>query len=193
MRTNFKKMLLVICTTVVMSGCVSAIPSEKILSRSDGLSSTPSWASFSMASFTEGNQVKFIGVHEQPDGQRLTSGCKIAQNKAKGEISSEIEQKLSFIFQHAEEGSEFGSEQTKYIGGEVSKLTASSIHYDGCYWERVAIPSGIGTYDIRYRFFSKISISQQELQRAIRKAGGGRLSAEFSQQVTDHWNEMSKS
>lgn len=190
MNKNFKKVLCAISVVTLMSGCASLVPSEKVLSRSDNVSSTPKWASFAEASFVDETNVKFIGTHEMPGDRRVSTGCKIAANKAKGEIASEIEQKLSFVFQHAEEGSELDLEQTKYIGGEASKLVASAIHYDGCYWERVAIPDGVGSYDIRFRSFAKVSIPQKSLQEAIRKASGGKLSVEFSKQVTDHWNDL---
>lgn len=189
MSIKLKQVVIAIGFITIVSGC-SSIPGERVLARADRLSEAPEWASFTKASFVEDNSVKFIGTHELAGDHRISSGCKIAQNKAKGEIASEISQKLNFVFQHAEEGSEIDLEQTKYIGGEASKLTASAIHYEGCYWERVAIQSGFGSYDVRYRIFAKISIPQKDLLDAIRKASRGQLSESFAKEVANHWDSL---
>lgn len=180
---NIKSLASIVVIVGALSGCASG---ETVLARADRLTSTPSWASFTNASFREGDLIKFVGNHELDENQRLSSGCKIAANKAKGEIAGEVQQKLSFVFQHAEEGTELGTDQTKYIGGEAAKLVISRVHYDGCYWELVKTASG----DRRYRMFSKISISQRDLSAAITKASGGKLSSEFSRQVTAHWDDL---
>ena len=181
---NIKSIASMVAIVSTLVGCASS--GETVLARADRLTSTPSWASFTIASFQEGSIIKFVGNHELGPDQRISSGCKIAANKAKGEIAGEVQQKLSFVFQHAEEGTGLDTDQTKYIGGEASKLVISNLHYDGCYWELIKPAVG----NSRYRFFSKMSIPQRELAAAISKASGGRLSPEFSKQVTAHWDDL---
>ena len=190
--TNLIKTAVVSATIAVMGACssVSVIPQEKILARSDGLTETPKWASYGNASFAEKGAVHFVGNHEVPVGSSLSMACRVASTKAKNEIANEIQQKLSYVLQHAEEGMSVGGGQTKYIGGEVSKLTTSAVRYDGCYWEQVAIPTGYESYNFMYRVFSKVSIPKDKLEEAIRKAGKGKFSEEFTKQVAEHWEDL---
>lgn len=190
--TNLVKTAVVSATMALLGACssVSVIPQEKILARSDGLTETPKWAAYGVGSFSEKGAVSFVGNHEVPVGSSLSMACRVASTKAKNEIANEIQQKLSYVLQHAEEGMTVGGGQTKYIGGEVSKLTTSAIRYDGCYWEQVAIPTGYDSYNFMYRVFSKVSIPKDKLEEAIRKAGKGNFSEEFTKQVADHWEDL---
>lgn len=186
---NVKK-LFMFATILAVSACSSTFPKEKVLARADGLTETPSWASFTTGSFTEEGKVSFIGIHDTDSTGRLSTGCKVAAAKAKGEISSEIQQKLSFVMQHAEEGNEIGNEQTRYIAGEISKLTVSDIRYDGCYWEQIAFPISQDEYRTGYRFFAKVGIKKDKLEKAIRKASKGELSEEFAKRTVEHWDDL---
>ena len=53
-------------TIAILGACssVSIIPQERILARSDGLSETPKWASYGVASFSEKGSVSFVGNHD---------------------------------------------------------------------------------------------------------------------------------
>lgn len=190
--TNVIKMTVVSATIALLGACssVGVIPQEKILARSDGLTETPKWAAYGVGSFSEKGVVSFVGNHEVIVGSSLSMACRVASTKAKNEIANEIQQKLSYVLQHAEEGMTVGGGQTKYIGGEVSKLTTSAVRYDGCYWEQVAIPTGYDSYNFMYRVFSKVSIPKDKLEEAIRKAGKGNFSKEFTKQVADHWEDL---
>lgn len=189
---NLIKTTIATAAITILGACssVSIIPQEKILARSDGLSETPKWASYGVASFSEKGTVSFVGNHEVTVGSSLSMACRVASTKAKNEIANEIQQKLSYVLQHAEEGMSIGGGQTKYIGGEVSKLTTSAVRYDGCYWEQVAIPSGYDSYNFVYRVFSKVSIPKDKLEEAIRKVGKSKFSKEFAKQVSDHWEDL---
>ena len=189
---NLIKTTIATAAIAILGACssVSIIPQEKIVARSDGLTETPKWASYGVGSYSEKGSVIFVGNHEASTGSSLSMACRVASTKAKNEIANEIQQKLSYVLQHAEEGMSIGGGQTKYIGGEVSKLTTSAVRYDGCYWEQVAIPSGYDSYNFVYRVFSKVSIPKDKLEEAIRKAGKGKFSEEFTKQVADHWEDL---
>lgn len=183
-----------IALATALTAACSTIPTipmeERVIARSDGLSETPKWATYGVGSFVEKGNISFVGNHDVGIGSSLSMACRVAASKAKNDISSEIYQKLSFVLQHAEEGMNMGAGQTKYIGGEVSKLTTSSIRYDGCYWEQVMIPTGEQSFNTIYRIFAKVSIPKDKLEEAIRKAGKGKFSQEFTKQVSDHWANL---
>ena len=186
----------VLAAIVALSAC-SSLPKDEILARSDNLSSRPKWASEEKTFTIEKGNVYMMGMHEMPvAGKRITTGYRVAENNAKAGLSGAIEQRLNFIFQNAEEGDEVGADQTRFIGGETSKLVASSIRPANRYWEKVArVIDADGNRDMIYRIYVRISMPEADFKKAIedaikRNAGKKGISEDFAKKVEAHWDQM---
>lgn len=66
---DMKSLITVVFVAGILSGCSSF--GETVLTRADGLTRTPKWASYSVASFEEGNRIKFVGNHDLDENQRI--------------------------------------------------------------------------------------------------------------------------
>ena len=179
-----------------LSGCASAMKDE-VLARSDDFTSRPKWVREENTFTVEKDNVYILGFHEMPVvGKRLTTGYRIAENNAKAGFSSAIEQKLNFIFQNAEEGDEMGAEQTRFIGGETSKLTASAIRPDKRYWERVSrVVDADGRREVVYRIYVRLAMPEADFKKAIeeaikRNSGKKGISEDFAKTVNANWDKM---
>lgn len=188
----------VLAAVLTLSACAS-MPKDEILDRSDNLSSRPKWASEEKTFTIEKGTVYMMGTHEMPvAGKRITTGYRVAENNAKAGLSGAIEQRLNFIFQNAEEGDEMGADQTRFIGGETSKLVASSIRPANRYWEKVArVIDADGNRDVIYRIFVRVSMPETDFKKAIeeavkRNAGKKGISEDFAKKVEAHWDQMSE-
>lgn len=186
----------VLATVLALSACAS-MPKDEVMERSDGLSSRPKWAKEDKTFTIEKGNVYMLGMHEMPvEGKRITTGYRVAENNAKAGLSGAIEQNLNFIFQNAEEGDDMGADQTRFIGGEVSKLVASSIRPANRYWEKVArVIDAEGTRDLIYRIYVRVSMPEKDFKKAIqdaikRNSGKKGISADFAKKVEAHWDQM---
>lgn len=188
----------VFAAVVGLSACASA-PKDAVLARSDDLSARPGWATEEETFKIEKVTVYMLGTHEMPvAGKRISTGYRIAENNAKAGLSGAIEQRLNFIFQNAEEGDAMGADQTRFIGGETSKLVASSIRPANRYWEKVSVVvDAEGTRDVIYRIFVRVSMPEADFKKAIqeaikRNAGKKGISEDFAKKVDAHWDQMSE-
>lgn len=188
----------VFAAVVGLSACAST-PKDTVLARSDDLSSRPDWVSEEETFKIEKGTVYMLGTHEMPvAGKRVSTGYRIAENNAKAGLSGAIEQRLNFIFQNAEEGDSMGADQTRFIGGETSKLVASSIRPANRYWEKVSVVvDADGTRDVIYRIFVRVSMPEADFKKAIqeaikRNAGKKGISEDFAKKVDAHWDQMSE-
>lgn len=170
---------------------------EKVISRIDGLSSRPTWFQESeVFKISEGNVIS-LGSAVIPGDHRLDGAIRIAQSNAKMGICSSIEQRLDFIFQNAQEGTNLDSNQTHYIGAEACKLTTSSLQNGKIYWEKVVSKKDSGEKYSQYKVFATVMMKEDELKKAILKvannhAGKGGLSKDFADKVNEHWDQFSK-
>ena len=193
------RILYVFAAVLTLAAC-SSLPKDEILARSDDLTSRPKWANEEKTFTIENKTVYVLGTHEMPvTGKRLETGKRSATLNAKKGIADAIEQKLSFMFQNAEEGDEMGADQARFIGGESSKLVASSIRPAGMYWEKVARVVDVdgNKRDTIYRIFARVQMPEDDFKKAIeeaikRNAGKQGISADFAKKVEEHWDEMKK-
>ncbi|MBR1777721.1 MAG: hypothetical protein IJ752_03945 [Alphaproteobacteria bacterium] len=188
----------VFAAVLMLNACASA-PKDVVLARSDDFSSRPKWANEEKTFTIEKGTVYMLGTHEMPvAGKRISTGYRIAENNAKAGLSGAIEQRLNFIFQNAEEGDGMGADQTRFIGGETSKLTASSIRPANRYWEKVAVVvDADGTQDVIYRIFVRVSMPEADFKKAVQEAikrnsGKKGISEDFAKKVEAHWDQMSE-
>ena len=191
------RFLYVLTTVLALSACASPMK-DIVVSRSDDLTSRPKWASDEKTFTIEKGTVYMMGRHEMPAtaDKRLITGYRVAENNAKAGLSGAIEQRLNFVFQNAEEGDEIGAEQTRFIGGEVSKLVASSIRPDKRYYEKVSrVVDADGNRDLIYRIYARIAMPEDQFKKAIqdaikRNSGKKGISEDFAKKVEAHWNEL---
>jgi hypothetical protein len=168
---------------------------DKVLSRIDDLSARPSWLRESEPFRIEGGYVTSLGQTVIPADNRVEAAYRISENNAKSAIAGAIEQRLEFIFQNAEEGTEMDTTQARYIGAEASKLTTSSLRLDRRYWEKIATTTDSGQRVTQYRVFTTVKIPESDFKRAVmdairRSQGRQGISAEFAQKVNEHWDKF---
>ncbi len=185
---------LVGCGTSVKNPTTAEIDPDKVISRIDGLSTRPDWLKESEPFRFEGGNVYSLGSTTIPGEDRVDAAYRIAENNAKAGIASAIEQKLEFIFQNAEEGTQIGADQARFIGAEASSLITSSIRPSKRYWEKVA-SSESGVRKVNQRVFSMVSMPEADFKNAvmnaIKKAEGKKgLSKNFSEKVDKHWDKF---
>jgi hypothetical protein len=188
-----------IISMLVLSGCSSGPKltqeeEDKVLSRIDDLSARPQWLKESEPFRIEEGKVISTGQATIPGENRVEAAYRIAENNAKASIASQIEQRLSFIFQNAEEGTGMDTTQARFIGAEASDLVTSSIRPGKRYWEKVASSSS-SDRKVIYRVFATVTIDESDLKRAIldaarKREGKGGISADFKKQVDSHWDKF---
>lgn len=188
---------LMVATTLV--GCSSVPKSveeqeDKFLARIDDLGSRPSWLKESEPFRIENGVIVSTGQTTIPGDNRVEAAYRIAENNAKAAIAGQIEQRLSFVFQNAEEGTALDTTQARYIGAEASELVTSSIKPGKRYWEKLAISSG-GERKVIYKVFATVTMQESDLKKAIldaarKRQGKGGISADFKKQVDSHWEKF---
>ena len=183
---------LFIMSLIVMTSACSSL-SEKVIARSDGLSSRPDWAKETVSYFEKDGMSNFVGTQVIDGAMNTTWVCTAAANMAKKEVSDTVKQKLDFIVQGANEDMSVGMAQLKYVGTEASNISLSNLRKDGCYWEKVVTQASVDDKQVLYRAFVKTSMPTQQLKDAIKKAGMKRgLSKEFQKQVDERWEVTTK-
>ena len=162
------------------------------------MSSRPGWLKESEPlRFEEGNVISLGSTTISVD-DRKESAYRIAENNAKAGIANAIEQKLEFIFQNAEEGTQIGADQARFIGAEASSLVTSSIRPGKRYWEIVATTQDSGARVTKLKVFSTVVMPEADFKNAvmnaIRKAEGKKgLSKDFADKVNKHWDKFTSS
>ncbi len=198
-----KHLVLTLVGVGMISACSTSPKSPKheqdhVISRIDDLSSRPSWLKESEPFRIENGHVISLASTTITGDQRIDSAYRIAENSAKAGIATAIEQKLEFIFQNAEEGTEIGANQARFIGAEASKLMTSSIRPHKRYWEKVHTALDNGERVTRVRVFSSVSMPESEFRKAMinaaRKNQGKKgLSKDFADKVNKHWDRFTAS
>ena len=176
-----KKLFLII----LLASCSSF--SEKVVQRIDDVDEKPHWASISKSTWIENGRMYAVGLHEANEGARIPALIRVSDNNARFEISRKITNEMAFILQNMEEGVEEGESLTRFYGAEVSKMIAHGINQEKRYWEKVLVP-GLDGRELKIRTFSLVSISQADLNKAIREAlnKDRGLDPKIKQQMTDH-------
>lgn len=173
----------------------NTIKPDVVVSRIDDLGSRPSWLKESEPFAIKDNEVTSLGSTAIKGDERIEAAYRIAENDAKSSIAKGIEQKLSFIFQNAEEGVSFDASQVRFIGSEVSRMTTSSIKLKNRYWEKYITYSDSGVSQTKYRIFTSVSMPESEFKRAVldairKREGKGGISKEFAEKVNAEWDKL---
>lgn len=183
-------------SVLACAACSSVSMKDQVIARSDDLSSRPEWVKDSETFTVSKDTVYMLGSTTIPATSSPDRAYRIAENNAKQGLSSAIEQKLDFVFQNAEEGTEIGSDQTRFIGMEASKLVTSAIRPSNRYWEKVVTVTGANADDkaVVYRVYARVAMPEKEfkkaIERAIAKAQKKGLSADFAKKVDAQWDRF---
>lgn len=180
-----------ILASAVLAASLTACSSmgDKVLQRSDDLSSRPDWASETVSSFESGNKTYFVGNMIDDGGKSTSWLCMAASNATKKDTADQIKQKLDFVLQAVNDDMELGVGQLKYIGTEASNIVVSNLKREGCYWEKVLTQVNESSKGVIYRVFAKLSIPTADLKAAIRRAMDKKgISKETKKQAMERWN-----
>ena len=194
MKCIFRSLLAL--SVLACAACSSVSMKDQVIARSDDLSARPEWVKDSETFTVSKGTVYMLGSTTIPATSSPDRAYRIAENNAKQGLSSAIEQKLDFVFQNAEEGTEIGSDQTRFIGMEASKLVTSAIRPSNRYWEKVVTVTGANADDkaVVYRVYARVAMPEKEfkqaIERAIAKAQKKGLSADFAKKVDAQWDRF---
>lgn len=143
------------------------IEKDIVLARMNDASERPDWLDESTPMYVKDGYIYALGNTTLDGEARVEAGYRIAENNAKAVLSSSIEQKLDFVFQNAEEGTDLTSTQAKFIGGEFSNLTANSLLPNKRYWEKVAMSKSSGQKTIIYKIFATVKMKESDFKTAV--------------------------
>lgn len=199
------KAKLLLSTVVALGGIVgcSSVPKEAeplqetVVYRTDGMTSRPKWVKEEEPFKVENGYVFSMGEAEVNADGNLTMAYRIAENNAKKAVASAIEQKLEFVFQNAEEGTDLTGAQARFIGGEVSNMVTSSLRPGKRYFEKVLVPNTSGTKAYKLRVFTYVTMPEEEFKQAVLNAvkkaqGKAGLSADFAEKVNKAWDKLTQ-
>lgn len=168
---------------------------ETVINRSDELSSRPEWVKESESYESIEGKIYSLGMTVINADQQIDAAYRIAENQAKISMSKNIEQKLEYFFQAAQEGMNIGDEASRFITTEVSKVNISGMHLNGRYWEKFVTIDSSGNKVSRYRVFVRVMMPESMLKEQISRAISGQKnhpekSKEFINALNSKWNEI---
>lgn len=169
---------------------------DEILSTA-GDKSMPDWAEEGELKpfIIKDGKVYSVGITTLRGDERPEAGLRAAESLSRGNYSRHIENRMEFIFQGAEENFGFDSVQAKYIGSEVSSLTANSISVEGHWYKRYAQTQEDGSRRIFYKAYALTTMTESDLKRAVFAAinkgiSRNKLSQDFKAQVSGQWSRF---
>jgi hypothetical protein len=155
----------------------------------------PDWADETKPFVIRSGKVYSIGVTTLRGSDRPEAGSRIAENNARANFSKAIENRMEFVFQNAEEGTDSDSgANARFIGSEISSLTSHSMTVEGHWWKRYAQSQEDGSRRIYYKVYSMIAMPESDLKKAIdaaiNKVGDKKLSQSFQSKVDSQWDRF---
>lgn len=159
--------------------------------------SKPSWVEKALERpfYFEDKQVVSIGSTTLSGDSRIDAGFKIAEANARAAIGRVITNRMDSLLHVAEEGTDFQGIQLQSITAEATKLTASGMKSSRRFYERVAVTGDDGIPRVQIRFWSEVTMSQEDYQKAVvqvaknAEAKSG-LSSAFSKRVEKHFDQF---
>jgi len=170
-------------------------PAEVVIARIDDLKERPKWLKESEPFRVENGHVTSLGQTTIPHDHRVEAAYRIAENTAKAQVISAIEQRLDVIFQNAEEGTDLTSTQARYIGAEAAKNTTSALRLDKRYWEKVVTTQDNGQRVTQYKIYASVTMPEPEFKKAVlaaikKQQGKNGISKDFAKKVDAHWDHF---
>jgi len=187
-----KKTFLVLATLVSLTACSSSM-SDKVIARSDELSSRPEWAREEKAIVVKkGDMFITSAATVRSDHANISQGYRIAENQIKTDLSNAIKTEIKTNFVNAQEGLEGDRFRAEFLSIEKSEIAFSGLTPENRYWEKVLVSNADGDKDIEYRFFTRMKMKETDFKNQMKRFLNGNkgLSAEFNKRATDTVNEF---
>lgn len=188
-----KKLFFATSLSLMLAACGGGM-SDKVIQRSDDLSSRPSWAKESTPLTKKGSDLYFLGQARIPaEKANVTMGYRIAENNAKNTIASAINQNLTYMFQNAEEGVTYDTTQVQFVSTESAKAVMSKAITSDRYWEKVlSTVSADEDKEMFYSIYARIKISETDLKKAIDRTLNQNkgISEDLKKKAAQQWDLM---
>lgn len=186
--------IFVILLALVVVACGMKDYKDKVVARSDNLSSRPKWVKESQVQTVSGDYMYFIGQARIPaERANINMGYRMAENNAKNVIASIIDQNLTYIFQNVEEGTTIGSNQIHFVSTESAKMLASKVIPSDRYWEKVLTTiNSNNDKEVMYLIFSRVKIKESDMKAAIDRtlSRNKGISNELKNKALIQWDNM---
>lgn len=187
-----KKSILLLATVAGLSACAGGM-GDKVIARSDELSSRPSWVKDD-APIQVKNGDMFVTSMATVRSERanISQGYRIAENQAKTDLSNAIKTDIKTNFVDAQEGVEGDQFRTEFLSIEKSEIAFSGLMPNNRYWEKVLVTTADGDKEMEYRFYARMKIKEADFKKQMKQFLNGNkgLSAEFNKRVTDTVNDF---
>lgn len=192
------KKLAIALPMLLLAACASTgvvnYQKDQVLSTSNN-EDQPDWANENVPFQIKDGKVYSVGVAYIGGNEVPSAGARISANNAKANIARAVENRMEFIFQQGAESASFDSQVAKFIGSEVSNLTASNLREEGHWWLRYATSEQSGERAIRYRIYSLVTMTEIEFKAAMFKAmnkatAQNKVTPEFRDQLARQWNRF---
>ncbi len=187
------KKIALLTSILALAACGGGM-SDKVISRSDDLSSRPSWAKESTPLTKKGSDLYFLGqARILAEKANISMGYRIAENNAKNAIAGAINQNLTYMFQNAEEGVTYDATQVQFVSTESAKALMSKALPSDRYWEKVlSTVSADNDQEMFYSVYTRVKISEADMKKAIDRTlnGAKGISEDLKKKAAQQWDLM---
>lgn len=190
-----KKTVLITAALLGMAGCGGSM-GDKVIARSDELSSRPSWVKDDNPVIIKNGDMFVTSMTAiRSDSVNISQGYRIAENQAKTDLSNAIKTDIKTNFVNAQEGVEGDRFRTEFLSIEKSEIAFSGLLPENRYWEKVLVNNAGGDKEIEYRFYARMKIKEADFKKQMKEflSGNKGLSAEFNARVSQTVNEFTLS
>lgn len=188
-----KKSIIAASMAALLAACGGGM-SDKVIARSDDMSSRPSWAKESTPLTKKGTDLYFLGQTRIPaEKANISMGYRIAENNAKNAIAGAINQNLTYMFQNAEEGTTYDATQVQFVSTESAKALMSKAVVSDRYWEKVlSTVSADNDKEMFYSVYARVKISESDMKKAIDRTlnGSKGISDDLKKKAAQQWDAM---
>ncbi len=188
-----KKFVFATSMSLILAACGGGM-SDKVIQRSDNLSSRPSWVKESTPLTKKGSDLYFLGQARIPaEKANVSMGYRIAENNAKNSIASAINQNLTYMFQNAEEGTSYDANQVQFVSTESAKALMSKAIVSDRYWEKVlSTVNAEEDKEMFYSIYARVKISESDLKQAIERTLNKNkgISEDLKKKAAQQWDLM---
>lgn len=188
-----KKSIIAASMAALLAACGGGM-SDKVIARSDDMSSRPSWAKESTPLTKKGSDLYFLGQTRIPaEKANISMGYRIAENNAKNAIAGAINQNLTYMFQNAEEGTTYDATQVQFVSTESAKALMSKAVVSDRYWEKVlSTVSADNDKEMFYSVYARVKISESDMKKAIDRTlnGSKGISDDLKKKAAQQWDAM---
>lgn len=183
-------------TSVLALAACGGGTSDKVISRSDELSSRPAWVQDDNPVVIKNDDMFITSMATvRSDRANISQGYRIAENQAKTDLSNAIKTDIKTNFVDAQEGVEGDQFRTEFLSIEKSEISFSGLMPSNRYWEKVLVTNANGDKEMEYRFFARMKIKEADFKKQMKNFLNGNkgLSPEFNRRVTETVNEFTLS